>query len=84
MEGYRRLAFMMIDDDVVAVSPSSLYRVLRAHDRLDRWSCRPSKKGTGFAQPSKPRQHWHMMRCGNRSPGALYPSTTPPRMTPRV
>lgn len=36
LEGYRRLAFMMLDDDVVAVSPSSVYRVLRAQGRLDR------------------------------------------------
>jgi hypothetical protein len=28
LEGYRRLAFMMLDTDVVAVSPSSVYRVL--------------------------------------------------------
>ena len=25
LEGYRRLTFMMLDDDVVAVSPSSVY-----------------------------------------------------------
>ena len=60
LEGYRRLTFMMIDDDVVAASPSSVYRVLRAHDRLDRWNRRPSKKGTGFTQPTKPHQHWHI------------------------
>ena len=30
LEGYRRLTFMMLDADVVAVSPSSVYRVLRA------------------------------------------------------
>ena len=36
LEGYRRLAFMMLDDDVVAVSPSSVYRVLKAAGRLDR------------------------------------------------
>ena len=29
LEGYRRLAFMMLDADIVAVSPSSVYRVLR-------------------------------------------------------
>ena len=29
LEGYRRLTFMMLDADVVAVSPSSVYRVLR-------------------------------------------------------
>ena len=30
LEGYRRLAFMMLDRDIVAVSPSSVYRVLKA------------------------------------------------------
>ena len=33
LEGYRRLAFMMLDRDVVAVSPSSVYRVLKAAGR---------------------------------------------------
>jgi hypothetical protein len=28
LEGYRRLTFMMLDADVVACSPSSVYRVL--------------------------------------------------------
>lgn len=59
LEGYRRLTFMMLDQDVVAVSPSSVYRVLRAAGRLDRWNNRPSKKGKGFAQPPAPHQHWH-------------------------
>ena len=30
LAGYRRLTFMMLDQDIVAVSPSSVYRVLRA------------------------------------------------------
>ena len=42
-EGYRRLAFMMLDADVVAVSPATVYRVLKAHGRLDRWNGKPSK-----------------------------------------
>jgi len=29
LEGYRRLTFMMLDRDIVAVSPASTYRVLR-------------------------------------------------------
>jgi hypothetical protein len=29
LEGYRRLAFMMLDGDVAAVSPSSVYRVMK-------------------------------------------------------
>jgi putative transposase len=60
LEGYRRLAFMMIDQDVVAVSPATVYRVLRKAGRLDRWNRSPSKKGTGFVQPLKPHAHWHV------------------------
>lgn len=59
LEGYRRLTFMMLDDDVVAVSPSTVYRVLKAAGRLDRKSTKPSSKGTGFKQPKMPHQHWH-------------------------
>ena len=57
LEGYRRLAFMMLDDDVVAVSPSSVYRVLKVAGRLDRKWQKPSKKGTGFVQPLRPHEH---------------------------
>ena len=60
LEGYRRLTFMMLDDDVVAVSPSSTYRVLRNAGRLDRRWLAPSKKGTGFVQPLAPHDHWHI------------------------
>lgn len=60
LEGYRRLAFMMLDEDVVAVSPSTTYRVLRSAGRLDRWNAKPSKKGTGFVQPLFSHAHWHV------------------------
>lgn len=60
LEGYRRLTFMMLDDDVVAVSPTSAYRVLKSAGRLDRQWQKPSKKGTGFVQPLKPHEHWHI------------------------
>lgn len=59
-EGYRRLTFMMLDRDIVAVSPSSVYRVLSAADLLRRWNGKPSKKGNGFVQPLKPHEHWHI------------------------
>jgi len=60
LEGYRRLTFMMLDRDVVAVSPSSVYRVLSAAGLLKRWNGKSSKKGTGFVQPLKPHEHWHI------------------------
>lgn len=64
LDGYRRLTFMMIDQDVVAASPTTVHRVLRAAGRLDRWTRRPSKKGTGFEQPLQAHQHWHATRSG--------------------
>jgi transposase InsO family protein len=59
-EGYRRLAYMMLDADVVAVSPSSVYRVLKAAGKLAGRRGKPSKKGQGFEQPSRPHEHWHI------------------------
>lgn len=60
LEGYRRLTYMMLDRDLVAVSPSSVYRVLSAAELLRRWNGKTSKKGTGFVQPLKPHEHWHI------------------------
>lgn len=60
LEGYRRLAFMMIDRAIVAVSPSTVYRVLHEAGRLDRWSRTPSKRGKGFDQPTAAHKHWHI------------------------
>ncbi len=60
LEGYRRLTFMMIDRDIAAASPASVYRVLSAAGLLDRWNKKPSKKGTGFVQPLRPHEHWHI------------------------
>jgi putative transposase len=60
LEGYRRLTFMMLDDDIVAVSPSTTYRVLKTAGRLDRKIVTPSKKGKGYIQPTKTHQEWHV------------------------
>ena len=60
LDGYRRLTFMMLDENVVAVSPATTYRVLSKADMLRRQKWSPSKKGTGFKQPTRPHQHWHI------------------------
>jgi transposase InsO family protein len=60
LEGYRRLAFMMLDRDVAAASPASVYRVLKTAGVLWRWNGKASKKGTGFVQPLGPHEHWHV------------------------
>lgn len=59
-DGYRRVAFMMLDANIVAVSPSSVYRVLKCAELLRKWNRKKSKKGTGFHQPSAPHHHWHI------------------------
>jgi transposase InsO family protein len=60
LEGYRSLTYMMLDRDIVAVSPSSVYRVLSAAGLLRHWNRTASKKGTGFQQPLKAHDHWHV------------------------
>jgi transposase InsO family protein len=59
-EGYRRLTYMMLDADVVAVSPATVYRVLSQAGLLGRRWAKPSRKGTGFVQPLRPHEHWHI------------------------
>ena len=58
--GYHRLTYMMLDENVVAVSPSSVYRVLSTAGFLRPTTTQPSKKGMGFHQPQQPHQHWHI------------------------
>ena len=70
--GYRRLAFMMIDADVVAVSPSSVHRVLSAGGYLRKWNPGVSKKGDGFKGPKRPHEHWHIDISYLNIRGAFY------------
>ena len=58
--GYRRLAYMMLDEEVAAVSPSSVYRLLLETGLLRPAQGQPSTKGQGFHQPDRPHQHWHI------------------------
>jgi transposase InsO family protein len=60
-DGYRRVSYMMLDQDIVAVSPATTYRILANAGLLKRWNeAKPSLKGTGFVQPLKPHEHWHV------------------------
>lgn len=61
-EGYRRLCYRMIDEDVVYVSPSAVYRVLKEANLLNKleiWK-RDGRKGRGYIQPTRPHQEWHI------------------------
>ena len=45
--GYRRLTYMMLDEDVVAVSPATTYNVLRQAGLMGRRPHAPTRKGQG-------------------------------------
>ena len=59
--GYRRMTYMMLDENVVAVSPSTTYRILKQAGLLDRWNISMTKtKKHGFDQPARVHEHWHI------------------------
>ena len=60
LEGYRRLTYMMMDADVVAASAATVYRVLKSAGCFARWNRAVNSKGTGFQQPIRPHEHWHV------------------------
>jgi putative transposase len=59
-EGYRRLTYLMMDADIVAASPATVYRVLARAGCFERWNAKTTQKGLGFVQPLTPHEHWHV------------------------
>lgn len=59
--GYRRITYMMIDENIIATSPPTVYRVLKSSGVMRKWDNKKStsQKGKGFNQPKRPHQHWH-------------------------
>jgi len=56
---HRELAWKMLDEGVVAVSASSVYRVLREADLVCRWKPKLKVKGSGRDhKPSRPDEKW--------------------------
>lgn len=72
LEGYRRLTYLMLDGDIVHVSPSTTYRVLIAAGVLTSKVKKPSKKGKGFHQPDAPHRHWHIDITYIKIKGVFY------------
>ncbi len=60
LEGYRRLTYMMLDNDIAHVSPSTTYKVLKSANLLGKRSRKTTTKGKGFTQPLNAHQHWHV------------------------
>lgn len=58
-EGYRRLAWMMVDEDVAYLSPATVYRILSERELLCRWKPKGSGTGEPPKPPTEPHQRWH-------------------------
>jgi transposase InsO family protein len=51
----------MLDLNIAAVHPSSVYRILKKAGLLNKWNTsKRNLKGTGFKQPDYPHKHWHV------------------------
>ncbi|MGB9591710.1 MAG: IS3 family transposase [Candidatus Kryptoniota bacterium] len=60
LQGYRRLTWMMVDENIAFASPSSIYRVLKEHNLLNMWSkTHDTAKKKGFDQPLTIHEQWH-------------------------
>ena len=58
--GYRRLAYMMLDEGVAAVPASSVYRVLDQAGLGKCWTGTPGQEHKkGFDQPQRIHEQWH-------------------------
>ncbi len=68
-DGYRRCAYMMIDQDIAYVQPSSVYRILTEANVMRSRTVKVSAKGNGFTQPLGPHEQWHSditnVTCGD-------------------
>jgi len=59
--GYRKLTWMMVDEDAAYLSESSVYNILSAHGMLYGWA-RPDSEGAEKEyrhKPKYPHHHWH-------------------------
>lgn len=57
-DGYRRLAWQMVDADVAYLSASSVYRILNDADLLYRWK-RGGRTGAAPPPPTRVHERWH-------------------------
>ena len=59
-EGYRRLAWMMVDEDIACLTPSTVYRVLDSYDLLYRWKRPEPGYGKRVPEATYPDEVWHV------------------------
>ena len=58
-DGYRRLCWQMVDENIAFLSPSAVYRILDRYDLLYRWKRSSPSGGTRPRDASHPDEVWH-------------------------
>jgi hypothetical protein len=74
----------MLDADIVAASPATVYRVLKTAGCFARWNRQESLKGRGFQQPLAPHEHWHVNISYVNICGTFYYLTSMDCIRPHV
>ena len=59
LRGYRYLAWQMIDLNIAAVYPSTVYNIMKRHGLFQKWAAPQEAKKKGFDQPMAPNEQWH-------------------------
>ncbi len=59
-DGCRRLTWMMVDEDVAYLAPSTVYRILNRHDLLYRWKRPEPGQGRRVPEATYPNEVWHI------------------------
>lgn len=59
-EGYKRLAWMMVDEGAANLCPSTVYKILSENDLLYRFKRSKPSPGVYNFKPEKPHDQWHV------------------------
>ncbi|GHU56678.1 hypothetical protein FACS189442_5400 [Spirochaetia bacterium] len=70
--GYRPLCYEMLDFGVTAVSPASVYNVLKRHNMTKQWAELTEDAQKGFTQPCRVHEQWHIDFSYIKTGGAFY------------
>lgn len=72
--GYRKLAWMMIDENVAYLSESSVYQILQKHDLITPWvrADHGETQKEYSHKPRHPHHHWHMDIAYVKVGGVFY------------
>jgi len=70
--GYRTLCWKMVDANIAALSPATVYNVLKKSGLTKKWAELTEEAKKGFDQPKAVHEHWHIDFSYIRVCGLFY------------